>query len=220
MIGFRAIHDCLLTAHGRQHWWPASDRFEIMVGAVLVQRTAWRNAEMAVGELKRVSLLSPEALARVPAQSLESRIRSAGFFRMKARRLSGLARFVVDEGGLDLLAAQSTGRLRERLLGLDGIGPETADTMLLYAFGRPVVVIDEYLRRLMKRLDHGSAIPEDAVLRRRVADEISDAAGLNELHALVVEHGKQLCKRTPHCRACTLRRHCAFARSNSDSELG
>ena len=222
MIGFLEIHDRLLAAHGPQHWWPASERFEVIVGAVLVQRTTWRNAELAIDALRRQALLSPLALAGVDGKELERCIRSAGFFRIKAERLRLIARFLAESGGLDALASLSTDRLREILLGLKGIGEETADTILLYAFDRPVVIVDEYLRRLTHRLDSSPSpsLIGDAVLRRLVLDEIRDSGRLNELHALVVEQGKRRCTRNPHCAACALRACCGFGRARSDAEFG
>lgn len=217
MIAFVDLHDRLLQAHGSQQWWPASDPFEIMLGAVLVQRTTWRNAELAIVELARAKRIDPAKLAQCRTEELEASIRSAGFFRIKARRLRDLANFVLNSGGIEALSRQSTVDLRLALLSVHGIGPETADTVLLYAFDRPVVVIDEYLRRLMRRLEPGVPPVGDEALRQLVLAEIHDSPRLNELHALVVEHGKRICTRNPRCEQCVLEPWCGFSRERSDS---
>jgi endonuclease-3 related protein len=217
VIGFRALFDELLATHGPQRWWPADDPFEIMLGSILVQRTAWRNAEVAIAALRERALLRPAALAAIEPLTLAPLIRSAGFFRTKASRLRGLAEFVVESGGVQVLAGWPTSHLRGTLLRLDGIGPETADAILLYAFDRPVVVIDAYLRRLVGRLHPtGTAFPDDR-LREAVMAEINDAASLNEFHALVVEHGKRLCATRPNCAECRLRQRCQFGRNEFEA---
>jgi len=216
-IRFATLYDELLAAYGPQYWWPADSAFEIMVGAVLVQRTAWRNAALALAQLRETDLLVPASLAVAELGVIEQLIRSAGFFRMKAGRLSQLARFVVHCGGVEKLAEWSTPHLRSVLLELDGIGPETADTILLYAFDRPVVVIDQYLRRLLRRLTAFEAVITDDSLRESIIAEVDDSIRLNELHALVVEHGKRICGSKPCCGSCRLRRHCAVGRESSDT---
>lgn len=217
MIRAEELYASLLAAHGPQHWWPAEDPFEIITGALLVQRTAWSNAALAVSELKRESLLEPAALADADLQVVEQTIRSAGFFRTKAGRLKQLARFVMASGGIEGLERQSTSQLRDALLRLNGIGPETADTILLYAFSRPVVVVDEYLRRLAERLCAGRTGVEDTALRRWISRGLSDSRRLNEMHALVVAHGKASCRRRPACSTCPLRALCLTGRSVSDA---
>lgn len=221
MIGFAALHDELSAAYGpQQGWWPAEDAFEIMLGSILVQRTAWRNAALAIAQLRSYALLEPAALAAADPSMLAALIRSAGFFRAKSRRLRGLAAFVLRSGGVARLAGWETSRLRACLLALDGVGPETADAMLLYAFGRPVVVVDEYLRRLLRRLGASFDGLDDDGLRRAVRADVDDAPRLKELHALVVEHGKGYCTTRPRCGACPLRQDCAFganARGTADA---
>lgn len=207
MIDFEALFDELMSAYGPQHWWPADDAFEIMVGSVLVQRTSWKNAALAVGRLRERDLLEPATLASAKPDILEDLVRCAGFFRTKASRLRGLGAFVAESGGVSALATWRTARLRDSLLELDGIGPETADTILLYAFNRPAVVIDEYLRRLVGRLDP-SADGDDESLRHAIGKAIPDASDLNEFHALVIEHGKRHCSSRPRCAPCPLRQQC------------
>lgn len=209
---FRALYERLSAAYGPQDWWPAEDAFEVMVGAILVQRTAWRNAARAIEELRERALLDPVTLAATDRDALAQLIRSAGFFRTKASRVLGLAAFVRDSGGISALSGWSTSRLRASLLDLDGVGPETADSILLYAFDRPVVVIDGYLRRLVRRLRSASTDMADDDLRDSIFAEIDDAPRLNELHALVVEHGKRHCASRPRCGSCLLAQGCASSR--------
>jgi endonuclease-3 related protein len=208
VIRFGKLYDALFAAYGPQHWWPADDTFEIVAGAVLVQRTTWRNAEAALATLQSRGLLAPEALATADTAVIEACVRRAGFYRSKARRLQGVARFLATRCGFDTLEKLPTADLRHTLLALDGIGPETADAILLYAFERPAVVVDEYLRRLVRRLLKRDAAISDTVLRTSVAAEIDDVPRLNELHALVIAHGKTVCGRRPRCGECRLSDHC------------
>lgn len=209
MIPFEVLYERLLTVHGSQSWWPAESAFEIMVGALLVQRTTWRSASTAVQVMRRAGLIDPMRLAQTPGAVLEPHVRGAGFYRMKAMRLRKMAQFVVEQGGIEALRTRPTASLRQSLLDLDGVGPETADAILLYAFDRPAVVVDGYLRRLSRRLLGGPVPPPtDSDLRRWVADEIPDARSLNEFHALVVAHGKADCVKQPLCNRCQVRDLC------------
>jgi endonuclease-3 related protein len=206
----RPVLNLLIDSYGPQHWWPADDAFEIMIGALLVQRTSWRNVELAMARLRGAQSLDPESIASLPADVLAHHIRPAGFYRMKAHRLRGLAGAVMARGGIPAMASLSTAELRQALLSLPGIGHETADAILLYAFERPVVVVDAYLRRLVTRL-HGVEAVSDAELRRIVATEVETTSDLNEFHALIVEHGKRRCRAEPKCEVCCLRALCATA---------
>lgn len=207
MIDSRRLFDSLLAEYGPQHWWPGEAGFEILAGALLVQRTSWRNAELALTALRSRGLTTPAAIARAEPEIIESCVRCAGFYRSKARRLQQLAGWVVVMGGLERLGTCDTPALRSALIERPGIGPETADTILLYAFERPVVVIDEYLRRLLGRLA-ATQPPSDSMIRGQIAQAFDDPASLNEFHALVVEHGKRRCRRSPVCRGCVLAEHC------------
>lgn len=208
MIRFGTVHGTLATAYGTDEWWPAEDAFEIMVGAVLVQRTTWQNAAQAVEQLKGRGLLKADVLDQAEPESIEACIRCAGFFRMKAGRLQSLAQAVVAAGGVSGLRTMSTLELRHWLLGLNGVGEETADVMLLYAFGRPAIVVDAYLRRLSGRLVASAEVPTDDQLRLWIGNELDDAGKLNELHALVIEHGKRTCRPVPRCGECVLAAMC------------
>ena len=154
--------------------------------------------------------------ATASRESIERQIRPAGFYRTKASRLKALARFLVDRGGVRALEALPTDALRQALLSLEGIGPETADAICLYAFERPVVVIDAYLRRLCSRILGASKAPSDDQVRASVATAITATSDLNEFHALVVAHGKTICAARPRCADCVLRRCCRTGAAESN----
>ena len=205
----RAIFDRLAAAYGPQEWWPARGPFEMMVGALLTQRTTWRNAERAIASLRCADALSPQVLARFPLTDIEALVRPAGTFRVKAARLQALARWYVDAGGSECLAARSTPELRTELLGLSGVGPETADDILAYAFSRPVFVVDAYARRILSRYGWARGDAPYEQLSTTVADALDrDAARLGEFHALLVEHGKRHCRTAPRCVKCPLAAQC------------
>ncbi|MGP0018745.1 MAG: endonuclease III domain-containing protein [Candidatus Sulfotelmatobacter sp.] len=155
----RRYYRALSQAWGPQHWWPAETRFEVIVGAYLTQNTAWTNVEQALANLRGAELLSVEGIRKAPLGGLEGLIRPSGYFRQKAKRLKTFVAFLDDKygGSLERLFAQPTGKLREELLGLNGVGPETADSILLYAGNHPVFVVDAYTRRVLDR--HG-ILPE------------------------------------------------------------
>jgi len=157
----RAYFETLYRAWGRQHWWPAQSPFEVIVGAYLTQNTSWTNVERALSALRKARLLSVAAIRRAPLPALERAIRSSGYFRQKARRLKTFVRFLDEryDGSLARLFAEPTAMLREELLGLDGVGPETADSILLYAGNHPVFVVDAYTRRILERHE---LVPADA----------------------------------------------------------
>ncbi|MGD2082964.1 MAG: endonuclease [Chromatiales bacterium] len=197
------------AAYGPQHWWPGESVFEIAVGAVLTQNTAWANVEKAVGALREAGLLDPRAIAETPQRELALRIRPAGYFNVKARRLAAFCRFWLQWGGEAGLARLCTTDLRAELLGVHGVGPETADDILLYGFGRPVFVVDAYTRRLLGRLGliRGDEGYDD--LRLGVEQALGpDPDELNEMHALIVRHGKGSCRKRPVCPGCCLRELC------------
>jgi endonuclease III related protein len=149
----RGYYHTLLSAWGRQHWWPAHSRFEVIVGAYLTQNTSWSNVERALGSLRQARRLSIDGIRRTPLPALEKLIRSAGYFRQKAQRLKTFVRFLDRRygGSLTRMFAQPTAKLREELLALNGVGPETADSILLYAGNHPVFVVDAYTRRILER---------------------------------------------------------------------
>jgi len=202
----REIHERLSGAYGPQGWWPGQTPFEVCVGAILTQNTAWSNVEKAIANLKQRGLLSPERLAHVPVDELALLIRPAGYFNQKARKLHAFLLWLTEKGGLGALAEVPTEELRESLLSVKGIGPETADSILLYALGRPVFVIDAYTVRVLRR--HGM-VGDDASyceIQEIFADSIGpDPALFNEFHALFVRLGKERChRRGPACEGCPL----------------
>jgi endonuclease-3 related protein len=202
------IYKKLTDHYGAQHWWPAETPFEVMVGAVLTQNTAWSNVEKAIENLKALDRLNLESLLAMPKDRLAQQIRPAGYFNIKAERLLSLCRFLDKNPGLEALDTET---LRSRLLSVHGIGPETADDILLYAYQRPVFVIDAYTRRLFSRLglvEHNCGYePLRAGFEEALAPE---TALFNEYHALIVVHGKAHCRSKPACGGCPLVAACAY----------
>ena len=208
----RDVHQRLLAAYGPQSWWPAETPFEMLVGAVLTQNTAWTNVERAIANLKAADALSPEALRTLPLDRLASLVHPSGYFNMKARKLRALAEYLKTYGDdLDLLfASKPMEELRSELLRVYGIGMETADSMLLYAGGLPIFVVDAYTTRLLERLGihdgHPSYKDVQALFRDNLTEEV---AFFNEFHALIVVHGKETCRsRNPRCGGCPLLEVC------------
>ena len=201
--------DALFRAHGEQHWWPGRSPFEVIVGAILVQNTSWVNAARAIANLRQAKLLTPSALEKVPQTKLVRLIRSSGYFRQKARKLKAFVKFLRKEhrGSLAEMSCTPTATLREQLLGVHGIGPETADSILLYAGNRPVFVVDAYTRRILQR--HGLATGKESYEEIRGLFEKSlpnDSQLFNEFHALIVHTSKNYCRtRAPLCSQCALR---------------
>ncbi|OQX10812.1 MAG: endonuclease [Desulfobulbaceae bacterium A2] len=203
------IYQLLFDSFGPQHWWPGETPFEVMVGAVLTQNTSWHNVAKAIGNLKDNDLLTPAALYALPAEVLAAHIRPAGYFNLKAGRLRNMLRLIVEDydGDLDQLLAQETGRLRELLLSVRGIGPETADSICLYAANKPLFVVDAYTHRLLHR--HG-LVPEECdyeEMQQLFMDHLTaDSRLFNEYHALIVRLGKDYCRKgNPRCASCPLR---------------
>ena len=151
----RAYYHTLFSAWGRQHWWPAQSRFEMIVGAYLTQNTSWTNVEKALGNLRKARLLTISGIRRTPQLALEQLIRPAGYFRQKAQRLKTFVGFLDERysGSFERMFARPTAELRDELLALNGVGPETADSILLYAGNHPVFVVDAYTRRILERHD-------------------------------------------------------------------
>jgi endonuclease-3 related protein len=229
----RAFYRTLLEAWGPQNWWPAEKRFEVIAGAFLTQNTAWGNVERALANLRRARCLSAAGIRRVPLSQLERLLRPAGYFRQKARRLKGFVAWLDARygGSLERMLARPTDELRAELLELEGVGPETADSILLYAGGHPVFVVDAYTRRILDRhhLLPGNA-PYDEIRRtferalrrgseprrmghsprhpvsRMSAAKLSPAARRhNQMHALLVAVGHQYCRKSEaRCEHCPL----------------
>ena len=208
----RAVYRRLFARHGLQHWWPARTPFEVIVGAVLTQNTAWSNVEKAIANLDAADTLTPAKLMALPEGDLAGLLRPSGYFNVKAGRLRAVCAWYLEQGGHDALRHWPTSRLRDALLGLHGVGPETADDILLYAFDRPVFVVDAYTRRLFARLGMGSGDAPYEALRAGIERALGpDVSLYNEYHALIVRHGKARCRPRPRCVGCPLRRLCPAA---------
>lgn len=190
------------------HWWPAKTPFEVIVGAILTQNTAWANVERAIANLRRERLLTPRTLERVPQGKLARLVRPSGYFRQKARKLKAFVRFLRRDfhGSLRAMFGTPTAELRERLLCVHGIGPETADSILLYAGNHPVFVVDAYTKRILLRhglIDEKTSYEDVRQLFERNLPR--DAALYNEFHALLVNVGKNWCRtQQPRCDECPL----------------
>ena len=202
------MFDLLLEHFSPQNWWPGETPFEVMVGAVLTQNTNWKNVEKAIDNLKRQGLLNPENLHALPLSRLAEEIRPAGYYNIKAKRLRNLTTFIEERYGGDLAAMldAESGILREGLLSIQGVGPETADSILLYAANLPVFVIDAYTYRILRR--HGMIDEETTYdeLQSLFMDHLPEDSRLfNEFHALIVKTAKDYCRKTPRCEHCPLR---------------
>ncbi len=201
------IHTRLFDHFGPQHWWPGETPFEVMLGAVLTQNTSWRNVSMVIEALRQDGLLSFAALESLPIEVLAEKIRSSGYYNQKAKRLKGLfAAIREDSGSLETFFDQGTETLREKLLAVKGIGPETADSITLYAAGKPVFVVDAYTYRILLRHD---LIAEDAgyeeIQELFLGKLPTEAPLFNEYHALLVRLAKEYCKKSsPLCDSCPL----------------
>lgn len=197
------LYDRLLAAYGPQHWWPAETQFEVIVGAVLTQNTAWTNVEKAILSLQQSAQLDLEIIHQLDHDSLAVLIRPSGYFNIKARRLKNLCEWILQQGGMEGLTKLSTPELRDGLLSVNGIGPETADDILLYAFNRPVFVIDAYTRRLLVKLGLIEGTEPYEQLRQGFETSLNpDTELYNEYHALVVRHAKQKCTKATDCLHC------------------
>ena len=207
---FLNMFSAMLDALGPSGWWPATTPFEMAVGAILTQNTNWQGAARAIANIREAGKLDPFALYALPDAELAELLRPAGHFRIKARRLKNLLALFVEEldGDMTVLAASGLESARERLLAVKGVGPETADSILLYGLGLPSFVVDAYTARICSR--HALA-PEEAgydELRELFMDALPAEASLyNEFHALLVRVGNAYCRpRTPKCAACPLER--------------
>jgi len=203
------IYQKLYGLFGPQAWWPADSPFEMMVGAILTQNTSWRNVEKAIRNLKEKNLLDAQRLYRLPQDKLASLIRPAGYYNIKAKRLRAFLEFFCRDYQSDpnKLRRQDTASLRRQLLAVNGVGPETADSILLYALEKPVFVVDGYTQRILAR--HGLAKGADDYLKLQnlFMQNLKNSVKLfNEYHALLVKLGKEFClKNKPKCRTCPLR---------------
>jgi endonuclease-3 related protein len=211
-ISLRRVYALLRARQGPAGWWPAESAFEVCLGAILTQNTAWANVERTLDGLRGRGLLSFEALRRLPLRVLEARLRPSGTYRVKARRLRAFLDFLATgyDGQVRAMAHEGARALRKKLLTVKGIGPETADVIALYAAGKPVFVVDAYTRRVLERLGHlEGGEGYDAVQRFIERRLPRDAALFNDYHAQLVRLAKGHCRARPRCPGCPLDAVCA-----------
>ncbi|MFZ3063045.1 MAG: endonuclease III domain-containing protein [Actinomycetota bacterium] len=204
------LYSRLYDSFGPQGWWPAKSSFEMIVGAILTQNTAWTNVEKAIAALEERDLLHTEKMAKVPEEKLEMLIRPSGYFRQKAQRLKAISDHLVRNyhGELEKLFSLPRLRVRGELLKVSGLGKETADSILLYAGEKPVFVIDAYTRRICHRLGLTSLTRYDDLQRFFERNLPPDVKTYQEFHALLVALGKEHCRRVPRCAGCPVGRDC------------
>ncbi len=216
------VYQRLYRAYGPQGWWPGDGPLDVVIGAILTQSAAWANVERAIAQLKETDCWSLEAIHQRPVDELAQIVRSSGYFNAKARKLKAFAAHVANNyaGGLAEFLGKDPAQLREELLSIHGIGPETADDIMVYAAGWPSFVIDAYTRRTIDRM--GLMAPEwrggyddyQQLFHRNLP---KDAALFNEYHALLDQHGKTVCVKAPRCSGCCLRDICATGMGSAAS---
>ncbi len=211
------IYTRLEAAYGPQHWWPGETPFEVAVGAILTQSVSWKNVETAIAALADGGLLNPRKLYALDAGSIAPLIRSTGYFNQKAKKLRHfLEWFSCHDFSFDRLSRIDALALRGELLRVNGIGPETADSILLYALEKKIFVIDAYTRRIFSRIGLCGGDENYDDLQRMFHKKFrGDVREYNEYHALIVRHGKDVCKKKPLCGACCLAGECAFGKDVS-----
>lgn len=202
------IYKRLYSFYGSQHWWPGDSPFEIAIGAILTQNTNWSNVEKAIKNLKEANLLSPEELHKIPEKKLAGLIRSAGYYNVKTLRVKAFIDFLMKNYSADMekMKEESLPILRKKLLSIYGIGPETADSIILYALNKPVFVVDAYTKRVFSRhgiMDQKASYDDYQRLFHKELDE--DVKIFNEYHALLVRVAKDFCKSKPKCEECPLK---------------
>ena len=210
------VYQRLYQRYGPQHWWPSDGPFETIIGAILTQNTAWRNATRGVGNLKAAQAMSPLRLREFPVDALADIIRSSGYFNTKARKLKAFAHHLGEHYGddLDAFLAQETHALRQELLSIYGIGEETADDILLYAARLPSFVIDTYTRRVLQRLGVAPKQDRYSAYQALFHENLHpDTELFNEYHALLDHHAKETCRRSPLCDNCCLFELCPTGNS-------
>lgn len=202
------IYDRLNAHFGDLHWWPADDPFEVMVGAILTQNTAWTNVEKALAALKKNGFLAPEALRNIPEDTLAELIRPAGYYHLKAARLKAFIQFFMDSysGRVEKMHQEEGPVLRAKLLGVWGVGKETADSIVLYACDKPLFVIDAYTRRVFSRHQFARENMDYDELQGLFMDHLPhDTSFYKQYHALIVNTAKHFCRKTPLCDGCPLK---------------
>ncbi|MDI6776086.1 MAG: endonuclease III domain-containing protein [Syntrophales bacterium] len=202
-----SLYDSLNIYFGDLHWWPGESPFEVIVGAILTQNTAWHNVEIAIDKLKSKGLLHPERILETENEILAELIRPSGYYRIKTRRLKSFVQYLHEEydGSLERMFLEDFRHLREKLLRVKGIGEETADSILLYAGEKPIFVVDAYTRRILQRHDiicEGASYGE---IQKLFMTHLPHSVPLyKQYHALLVNTGKTFCTKTPRCEGCPL----------------
>jgi endonuclease-3 related protein len=227
------LYEILLNHFGNLNWWPqdidyhkkagSDPRFEIIVGAILTQNAAWANVEKALENLKSKKLLDIKKITEIDLKLLQNMVRPAGFFNQKAKRVKFISEYLVRKysGDLDTFFNRDSNIIREELLQINGIGPETADSILLYAGDKPIFVVDAYTKRICNRLpmdvnptyDYIQNYFQNDISKKFKKNDISKI--YNELHALIVNHGKNYCKSKPKCNNCPIKKNCMFSKQLS-----
>jgi len=208
------IYNRLLSHYGPQHWWPAQEPFEVIIGAILTQSAAWGNVEKAIANLRATKALSPGALRDLPISELATLVHPCGYYNAKALKLKSFAYWLGNHYDDDLgrLFAKSIDDLRQQLIAIHGIGQETADSIILYAANKPIFVIDAYTRRIINRIGLAPDRNSYAAYQALFMDNLPADVGLfNEYHALLVCLGKNVCRSRPFCQRCCLRSMCDFS---------
>ncbi|MFC1905911.1 endonuclease III domain-containing protein [Chloroflexota bacterium] len=207
------IYDLLFAKYGPQHWWPADSPFEVCVGAILTQSAAWTNVEKAIANLKRADALTPAALCDIGTDKLAGLLYSCGYYNAKTKKLKSFVGHLAQHhnNNLGKLFDQAIDTLRHELLSIHGVGDETADSIILYAANMPIFVIDAYTRRILSRLGFKEASASHTDFQDLFTNTLPhDNQLFNEYHALLVNHGKNVCKKIPLCKNCCIEVLCKY----------
>jgi len=217
---FQKIYQILYNHFGPQKWWPTTDnknpKFEIIVGAILTQQTSWNNVEKAINNLKRENLLNPKKMLDIKNKNLEKLIQSSGYYRQKTKKLKNFINFLWNryDGKVEKLFSQPIPKLREELLSVNGIGKETADSIILYAANKPIFVVDAYTTRIFNRIGITKERDYDEIQKLFQKNLPNDVQLFNEFHALIVKLGKEYCKKKPKCNECPLNSICSHSKNS------
>ncbi len=214
MNGIERLFKRLYEHFGPQYWWPAESKFEVMIGTILTQNVNWKNVETAISKLKKERIMTPEKILKTDDYILHGYLRSTGFYRQKSARLKEISRKILEEGSVeDFLDADE---LRTRLLGIKGIGPETADSIALYAGDIPIFVVDAYTKRILERCYgiQGSYEYIQDIFHKNLPEDLHK---YQEYHALLVKLAKKHCKVKPICQGCPIALDCGFTTQKATS---
>ena len=208
------LYHKLKKQHGSLKWWPADTPFEVAMGAILTQATAWRNVVKAIDNLKAAKVFTPEDIHTISQDNLETLLTPSGYFRMKAKKVRAFVEHIVKRPMAEMFK-QNVIELRKELRSIYGVGPETADSIILYAAEKPSFVVDTYTYRLLSRLGWVEGKYHYERLRSLFMDNLpTDVELFNEYHALIVRHGSRVCQKTPECIKCSLQNECDYYMTN------